>query len=126
MSTFKRMHDIRLLIVNDNGELPSNVADYLRTENIYIGSVEPLEGPPVKIEAFAPGLVLLYHSPLGADGFDLLREIRAYSDVPVIMIAATGTDEADRIVSFELGADDGVGLLRKAGAGASGVDEVSM
>lgn len=100
------MNDIRLLIVNDNGELPSNVADYLRTENIYIGTVEPLEGPPVKIETFAPGLVLLCHSPLGADRFGLLREIRACSDVPVIMIAATGTDEADRIVSFELGADD--------------------
>src|SRR5467141_686574 len=84
MSDFKPTNDIRLLIVNDNGELRGNVADYLRTENIYIGSVEPLESPPVKIEAFAPGLVLLYHSPLGADGFGLLREIRACSDVPVI------------------------------------------
>jgi DNA-binding response OmpR family regulator len=100
------MHDIRLLIVNDNGELRSNVADYLETQNICIGSLEPLEGPLVKIEAFAPGLVLLYHSLLRADGFGLLKEIRACSDVPVIMIAATGTDEADRIVGLELGADD--------------------
>jgi two-component system, OmpR family, response regulator len=106
MSDFKRMNDIRLLIVNDNGELRSNVADYLETQNICIGSLEPLEGPLVKIEAFAPGLVLLYHSFLGTDGFGLLRKIRACSDVPVIMIAATGTDEADRIVGLELGADD--------------------
>jgi DNA-binding response OmpR family regulator len=106
MSYSKRMNDIRLLIVNDNGELRSNVADYLETWNICIGSLEPLEGSLVKIEAFAPGLVLLYHSLLRADGFGLLKEIRASSDVPVIMIAATGTDEADRIVGLELGADD--------------------
>jgi DNA-binding response OmpR family regulator len=106
MSNSKRMNGIRLLIVNDNGELRSSVADYLETQNIYIGSLEPLEGSLVKIEAFAPGVVLLYHSLLRADGFGLLRAIRACSDVPVIMIAATGTDEADRIVSFELGADD--------------------
>jgi two-component system, OmpR family, response regulator len=106
MSNFKRMNDIRLLIVNDNGELRCNVADYLEAQNICIGSLEPLEGPLVKIEAFAPRLVLLYHSLLCADGFGLLKEIRACSDVPVIMIAATGTDEADRIVGLELGADD--------------------
>jgi two-component system, OmpR family, response regulator len=87
------MHDIRLLIVNDNGELRSGVADYLETRNICIG-------------LFAPGLVLLYHSLPGSDGFGILKEIRACSDVPVIMIAAAGTDEADRIVGLELGADD--------------------
>jgi DNA-binding response OmpR family regulator len=100
------MNDIRLLIVNDNGELWGNVADYLEAQNVYVGSLGPLEGPLGKIEAFAPGLVLLYHSPRRGDGFGLLNEIRAYSDVPTIMIAATGTDEADRIVGLELGADD--------------------
>jgi two-component system, OmpR family, response regulator len=100
------MNDIRLLIVNDHGELRSNVAEYLETQNIYIGSIDPPERPTVKIRAFAPGLVLLYHSLLGADGFGLLKEIRGCSDVPVIMIAAPGTDEVDRIVGLELGADD--------------------
>jgi two-component system, OmpR family, response regulator len=106
MSSFKRMNGIRLLIVNDNGELRNNVADYLETQNVHIGTLRPLDGLLVKIDTFAPGVVLLYHSLRGADGFGLLKEIRTRSDVPVIMIAATGTDEADRIVSFELGADD--------------------
>jgi len=106
MSNFDRMNDIRLLIVNDDGELRNNVADYLKTQNICICSLEPLEGLLVKLDAFAPCLVLLYHSLLRADGLGLLKEIRACSDVPVIMIAATGTDEADRIVGLELGADD--------------------
>jgi two-component system, OmpR family, response regulator len=106
MRNLKEMNDTRLLIINDNGELRSNVADYLEAQNICIGSLEPLEGSLVKIKAFAPGLVLLCHSLLSADGFSLLKQIRACSDVPVIMVVATGTDEADRIVGLELGADD--------------------
>lgn len=41
----------------------------------------------------------------GANGFDVLREIRRRSDVPVIMLTARG-DDTDRIVGLELGADD--------------------
>ena len=41
----------------------------------------------------------------GMDGFDVLKQIRRTSDVPVLMLTARG-DEADRIVGLELGADD--------------------
>jgi two-component system, OmpR family, response regulator len=40
------------------------------------------------------------------DGFDLLREIRSRSDVPVIVITGHRRDELDRVVGLELGADD--------------------
>ena len=39
------------------------------------------------------------------DGFDLCRELRARSDVPIIVVTARG-DEIDRVVGLELGADD--------------------
>ena len=39
------------------------------------------------------------------DGFDLCRELRAGSDVPIIVVTARG-DEVDRVVGLELGADD--------------------
>ena len=102
----RRMNDIRLLIVNDSGEPASSVARYLEAQDVHVCSLGPVEGPLLKIEAFAPDLVLLCHSPRCADGFGLLKEIRAHSDVPMIMIATAGTDEADRIVGLELGADD--------------------
>src|SRR5205085_11495764 len=41
----------------------------------------------------------------GIDGFEVLRQIRAISEVPVLMLTALG-DEADRIVGLEIGADD--------------------
>jgi DNA-binding response OmpR family regulator len=41
----------------------------------------------------------------GADGFEVLRRIRARSDVPVLMLTARG-DEADRVLGLEVGADD--------------------
>jgi DNA-binding response OmpR family regulator len=41
----------------------------------------------------------------GMDGFDVLKEIRRRSDVPVLMLTACG-EEADRIVGLEIGADD--------------------
>jgi DNA-binding response OmpR family regulator len=41
----------------------------------------------------------------GMDGFDVLRQLRRKSDVPVLMLTARG-EEADRIVGLELGADD--------------------
>ncbi len=41
----------------------------------------------------------------GMDGFEVLKQIRKTSDVPVLMLTARG-DEADRIVGLEIGADD--------------------
>ena len=41
----------------------------------------------------------------GMDGFEVLRELRKSSDVPVLMLTAMG-DESDRIVGLEMGADD--------------------
>jgi len=56
--------------------------------------------------AAEPSLVIL-DLPLGhEDGLDLLREIRSHSDVPVIITTGYGSDEIDRVVGLELGADD--------------------
>ena len=52
-----------------------------------------------------PDVVLLDVMLPDGDGRDVLRELRATSDVPVIMLTARGT-ETDRVVGLELGADD--------------------
>ena len=52
-----------------------------------------------------PDLVMLDVMLPGMDGFEVLKRIRAKSDVPVLMLTARG-DEMDRIVGLEVGADD--------------------
>jgi two-component system, OmpR family, response regulator RegX3 len=53
----------------------------------------------------APDVVLLDLGLPDIDGFDLCRELRSFSDVPIIVVTARG-DEVDRVVGLELGADD--------------------
>ena len=57
------------------------------------------------VEREAPDLVLLDIGLPGQDGFDVLRELRAFSDVPVVMLTARD-DAMDKVKGLELGADD--------------------
>ena len=57
------------------------------------------------LEAESPSLVILDLMLPGLDGLSLCREIRASSELPVIMITALG-EEADRLAGLEVGADD--------------------
>ena len=58
------------------------------------------------LAAGQPSLVLLDLRLDREDGLDLLRELRAYSDLPVIIMTGHRRDEIDRVVGLELGADD--------------------
>ena len=64
------------------------------------------DGPRARAGSFRrlPAIVLDVMLP-GISGFDLLRSIRATSEMPVLMLTARG-DDVDRIVGLELGADD--------------------
>jgi two-component system KDP operon response regulator KdpE len=57
------------------------------------------------VEREAPDLVLLDIGLPGRDGFEVLRELRAFSDVPVVMLTARD-DAMDKVKGLELGADD--------------------
>ena len=95
----------RLLIIDDDRELSVMLADYLRSEGFDIDVV--FDGlaalGQVKVKQY-DALVLDVMMP-ELDGFGVLRHIRAYSEVPVLMLTAKG-DEVDRIVGLEMGADD--------------------
>ncbi|MEM7053331.1 MAG: response regulator transcription factor [Pseudomonadota bacterium] len=96
----------RVLIVDDDMELCSMLEAFLSGEGMEVSSVH--DGNMGKQRAIgfeAPDAVVLDVMMPGANGFDLLREIRRHSDVPVIMLTARG-DDTDRIVGLELGADD--------------------
>ncbi|WP_411844640.1 response regulator transcription factor [Roseibacillus persicicus] len=95
----------RVLVIDDDRKLCGLIADYLsplgyHVEMRHSGS----EGLEAALEEEWEALILDVMMP-GMDGFEVLRELRKTSQVPVLMLTAMG-EEADRIVGLELGADD--------------------
>jgi len=95
----------RILLVEDEASIVRPLADALGREGFdtrVAGTVE--EGIELGRSA-DPDLVLLDLMLPDGSGFDVCRELRKDSDVPIVMLTARG-DEADRVVGLELGADD--------------------
>jgi len=95
----------RVLIVDDDRKLCRLLREYLEPMGYAVESVN--SGPEGLERAKEPGLqaVILDVMLPGMDGFELLKQLRKHSDVPVLMLTARG-EEADRIVGLEIGADD--------------------
>ncbi len=94
----------RILVVDDEPTVRSVVARYLERDGYRVDQAG--DGRRAR-ELFAklPDLVVLDLMLPAIDGLTLLREIRTKSDVPVIVLTAR-SDESDRVVGLELGADD--------------------
>ncbi|MGA8054847.1 MAG: response regulator transcription factor [Burkholderiales bacterium] len=95
----------RILMIEDDARLAALVAAYLRDAGFRVDTRESAgEGlAALKQEPF-DALVLDVMLP-DRDGFDVCREVRARSDLPILMLTARG-DPMDRVVGLELGADD--------------------
>jgi DNA-binding response OmpR family regulator len=97
----------RLLMIDDDRKLCRLVSTYLEPLGFDVTSVHT--GPEGVDHATAEGAawhaVILDVMLPGIDGFEVLKKIRARSEVPVLMLTARG-DETDRIVGLEVGADD--------------------
>ena len=96
---------MRLLIVDDDVELCSLLKEFLQREGF---TVECVHDGRSGLEAAKQGnydLIVLDVMLPGLDGFELLKQLRRESRVPVLMLTARGED-VDRIVGLELGADD--------------------
>jgi two-component system OmpR family response regulator len=97
--------DGHVLVVDDDGQIRQLVAKFLR-ENGHRVTVarDSIETRRVLATAAIDLIVLDVMLP-GGNGFDLCRELRKTSGIPIIMLTARGTD-IDRIVGLEIGADD--------------------
>jgi DNA-binding response OmpR family regulator len=95
----------RLLVVDDDVELCKLVAEYLQPEGFDIEAVHDGETGAARALAGGHALVVLDVMLPGLSGFEVLRRIRARSDLPVLMLTARG-EAVDRIVGLEIGADD--------------------
>ncbi len=95
----------KVLLVDDDEKLRKLVTEYLEGYGFQVKTLSDGLLVPRTIHKESPDIVILDIMLPGKDGLDVLKEIRAESSVPVIMLTAKGED-ADRIVGLELGADD--------------------
>lgn len=95
----------RLLIIDDDVKLGRLLREYLEPLGYSVDLVHNgTEGLQRVLHGGHAAVILDVMLP-GMNGFDVLREIRKHSSVPVLMLTALG-DEADRVAGLEVGADD--------------------
>jgi DNA-binding response OmpR family regulator len=95
----------RILVIDDDMELCELLTDYLRPEGFDVESVQDAGEGIERALSGEHALVVLDVMLPGISGFDVLRQIRDRSRIPVLMLTARG-DDVDRIVGLEMGADD--------------------
>ncbi|MES2115194.1 MAG: response regulator, partial [Pseudomonadota bacterium] len=94
-----------ILIVDDDRDIRSLLADYLETNGYRtLGAADGTAMWKVLDDA-RPDLVVLDLNLPGDDGLTLCRKLRAHSTLPVIMLTARN-EPLDRILGLEMGADD--------------------
>lgn len=100
------MDRIKILVVDDESRMRKLVKDFLVRENYEV--IEAADGEEA-VEIFFSdkdiSMVLLDVMMPKMDGWQVCREIRSYSKVPIIMLTAKG-DERDELNGFELGVDE--------------------
>jgi DNA-binding response OmpR family regulator len=94
-----------VLVVEDEIEIARIVRDYLRNAGFEVIVVGDGGSAVASVRSAKPDLLVLDLGLPGRDGLDVAREIRRWSDTPIVMLTARG-DETDRIVGLEFGADD--------------------
>lgn len=95
----------KVLIVDDDEELCELVSEYLTVEGFDVDSVNDGEEGLRHAREELHDLIILDVMMPKKNGFDVLRELRQTSTIPVVMLTARGED-MERIVGLEIGADD--------------------
>ena len=95
-----------VVVVDDDPAFREMMTGYLEDHNVPARSASNKAELTRHLERLRPSLIILDIRLGSEDGLDVLRELRSHSDVPVIITTGHRSDEADRVVCFELGADD--------------------
>jgi two-component system response regulator CpxR len=92
-------------VIDDDAELCDLVAEYLEPDGFAVEAINNPELGLARALSHEHQLIVLDVMMPGINGFEVLRRLRANSQLPVLMLTARGSD-VDRIVGLELGADD--------------------
>ena len=95
----------KVLIADDNKQIVSILSEYCKKNNFTVSTVFDGEAALKEIEENEFDIILLDVMMPKKDGFDVCREVRTFSNVPIIMITARGEDY-EKIMGLEIGADD--------------------
>jgi two-component system, OmpR family, response regulator len=96
---------IHVLAVDDDPSVRQMIADYLGDNDIRVTAIASGRGIADLMARHTIDLIVLDLKLPGEDGMHIARELRAESNVPIIMLTGR-KDEADRVMGLELGADD--------------------
>jgi two-component system response regulator BaeR len=94
-----------ILVVEDEAKIAAVLVDYLRAAGYATAQLENGADVAPYVRSHAPQLVLLDLMLPGRGGLDVCRELRAFTEVPIIIVTAL-VEEIDRLLGLELGADD--------------------
>ena len=132
------MEQIKVLVVDDEARMRKLVKDFLSVKGFTVlEAVDGEEAVDIFFEQKDIALILLDVMMPKMDGWEVVKTIRKYSQVPIIMLTARG-EERDELQGFSLGVDEYISkpfspkilvarveaILRRTSAGASDVTEV--
>ena len=95
----------KILIVDDDNNIAELIMLYLTKECFECQIVGDGEAALRAVSSFQPNLILLDLMLPGIDGYQVCREVRQKSNIPIIMLSAKG-EIFDKVLGLELGADD--------------------
>ena len=100
------MEKLKILVVDDESRMRKLVKDFLEREgHIIIEAADGMEAMDIFYENKDIALIILDVMMPRMDGWQVCREVRALSQVPIIMLTARG-EERDELQGFELGVDE--------------------
>lgn len=95
-----------ILVVDDDPAVRNLIADYLGEHNFRVSVAADGQAMAQTLAEDPVDLIVLDISLVEEDGLSLIRELRATSDIPIIILTEQHCDPVDRVIGLELGADD--------------------
>jgi two-component system response regulator BaeR len=96
---------LQILIVEDEPKLGQLLVDYLEAAGYATQWLSNGNDVVPLVKAHPPAMILLDLMLPGSSGLSICRDIRQFSDIPIMMVTAK-TEEIDRLLGLEIGADD--------------------
>lgn len=95
----------KILVVDDDAHIRELIELFLKREGLDVYQAKDGEEALTMLDSMKPDLVIIDIMMPGMDGWELCGHLRAWSDIPILMLTAKGETE-DKVKGFELGTDD--------------------